>query len=247
MNDDALILYYYKDGLTERERREIDAALGCDKTLALRYDRLCRELDGLVDDTMTSPPPRALTRWHASIDRSARSQRSPARSSRTPFHVPSFMWGTAVTATLVIGVGLFLAGRQAPLPPDSTFGAAGGSENAIAIARTAVPAAFSRGLQVHLRESRQDIARLAVAEDTDQALLIANIIEQNRLFERAADLNNSPELARVLRAFEPVLLQLAANDLAPQDAESLRAQLAFELNVMLSKLGRDEPEESQSI
>jgi hypothetical protein len=48
--------------------------------------------------------------------------------------------------------------------------------------------------------------------------------------------NNAPNLARVLRAFEPILLQLASDDIAPQDMEALRKQLAFELKVMLTKL-----------
>ena len=73
-----------------------------------------------------------------------------------------------------------------------------------------------------------------------------HIIDQNRLFERAAEQNDSQKLARVLRAFEPVLLQLAAEDLAPEDAEALRAQLAFELNVMLTKLSRDTSKETHS-
>ncbi len=56
--------------------------------------------------------------------------------------------------------------------------------------------------------------------------------------ETVAERNDAPELARVLRAFEPILLQLAATDVAPEDAEALRAKLAFELNVMLTKLAR---------
>ena len=77
-------------------------------------------------------------------------------------------------------------------------------------------------------------------------MLVLRIIEQNRMFEIAAEHNNAPNLARVLRAFEPILLQLAANDLAPEDAEALRAQLAFELNVMLTKLASQPSDEQHS-
>jgi hypothetical protein len=56
------------------------------------------------------------------------------------------------------------------------------------------------------------------------------------MFERAAMQSNAQNLARVLRAFEPILLQLANEDIAPQDMEALRMQLAFELKVMLTKL-----------
>ena len=75
-------------------------------------------------------------------------------------------------------------------------------------------------------------------------MLILRIIEQNRLFESAANNSNSLKLARVLRAFEPVLLRLAADDLAPADAEALRAQLAFELNVVLTKLAAESSDDS---
>jgi hypothetical protein len=77
-------------------------------------------------------------------------------------------------------------------------------------------------------------------------MLVLRIIEQNRMFESAAANSDAPKLARVLRAFEPILLQLAANDLAPADAEALRAQLAFELNVMLTKLSAESSDDSHT-
>jgi DNA-binding FadR family transcriptional regulator len=58
--------------------------------------------------------------------------------------------------------------------------------------------------------------------------------------------NDSQNLARVLRAFEPILLRLAADDIAPEDAEALRAQLAFELDVMLTKLSRGSSNKTQT-
>jgi DNA-binding FadR family transcriptional regulator len=67
------------------------------------------------------------------------------------------------------------------------------------------------------------------------------------MFERAAEQNDSKDLARVLRAFEPILMRLAADDIAAEDAEALQAQLAFELNVMLTKLGRNVSEDTDTI
>jgi hypothetical protein len=107
-----------------------------------------------------------------------------------------------------------------------------------------IPVAFTRGLTVHLRDSRDQLS--AAATDSDRAQLVLQLIEQNRMFENAAEQNNAPQLARVLRAFEPILLRLAATDLAPEDAAALRAQLAFELNVMLTKLARDSSKETHS-
>ena len=107
-----------------------------------------------------------------------------------------------------------------------------------------IPVAFTRGLQVHLRDSQELLANMDSTDDS--TLLVLSLIEQNRLFESIADKNNAPKLARVLRAFEPILLQLAATDIAPEDAEALRAQLSFELNVMLTKLARETSNETHT-
>ncbi len=77
--------------------------------------------------------------------------------------------------------------------------------------------------------------------------LLAQIIDQNRMFERAAVNNNSHNIARVLRAFEPILLRLGSDDIAPEDAEALRAQLSFELAIVLTKLAQKPSEEPQTI
>ena len=68
--------------------------------------------------------------------------------------------------------------------------------------------------------------------------LIQDIVDQNRLFVRMAENNESRDLARVLRAFEPVLMRLAAEDVSPAEAERLLAQLQFELTIVLTKLSQ---------
>ncbi len=107
-------------------------------------------------------------------------------------------------------------------------------------------AVFSRVLQVHLRDTQESIASMPTGSGEGQAMLILQIIQQNRLFEQAAENNESENLARVLRAFEPILLQLVANDIAPADADALREQLAFQLKIMLTKLERDTSKDTQS-
>ncbi len=102
-----------------------------------------------------------------------------------------------------------------------------------------MPVVFQRSIQNYLRASEREITDLPMDAEADRLILILRLIEQNRLFEKAATQNNSPDLARVLRAFEPILVRLASDDIAPEDAEALRAQLSFELNVMLTKLTRD--------
>ena len=185
------------------------------------------------------PPAHVVEQWHGAIDEAAALERGRKPQARPSWHPGSFFWGAAVTAALAIGIGIGFV-----LSGDNGAPAQGPLIANLDPGPSATPAAFTRGLAVHLRDSRQQIASLD--DSTDPTLLILQIIEQNRMFESAAEHNNAPKLARVLRAFEPILLQLAANDIAPEDAEALRAQLAFELNVMLTKLANKPSDESHT-
>ena len=178
-------------------------------------------------------PTHVVHQWHDAIDEAAALERGREKKPEQHWHPTSFFWGVAVSAALAIGVGIgfFVSDGIDSLPDEETPLVAGNTTQP-----NVIPAAFTRGLQVHLRDSRQQLSSLD--QSTDSILLVLRIIEQNRLFETVAEQNDAPELARVLRAFEPILLQLAASDIAPEDAEALRAKLAFELNVMLTKLAR---------
>jgi hypothetical protein len=229
MNDDLLILYYYEDGLSDGERRRIGAALAADPALADRYAALCADLGRLADAEPVALPADVRRRLHATVDRLARpavaAREAPAR--RLAF-LP-FAWGAAIAAALTIGIAIGVFVRD-PGPPVATI--AGDP--------------FLRGMQVYLADTRHDISMLPADTQADRERLILQIVDQNRLFELAAERNDAHDLARVLRAFEPVLLRLANEDLAPEEAEALRAQLAFELGVMLTKLARDPSKESTS-
>ncbi len=181
------------------------------------------------------PPAHVVEQWHDAIDEAAALERG--RQAQRRWHPGSFFWGVAVTAALALGIGIgFVLDREAPVQQPGMAQLPSGTP--------AVPVAFTRGLALHLRDSREQLA--GIDDHADRTMLVLRIIEQNRMFEIAAEHNNAPKLARVLRAFEPILLQLAANDLAPEDAEALRAQLAFELNVLLTKLASQPSEEQHS-
>jgi hypothetical protein len=189
-----------------------------------------------------SPPDYLVHQWHHAIDQAAELERG-----RSQFNTPRWLshygsWGAGATAALAIGIAigwLLRDGNEAlPMPGNPALIVDAGQGNP-------VPPAFTRGLQVYLRDSQQQLANLS--NDGNTQLLVEKLIEQNRLFESAADLNHAPDLARVLRSFELILRQLAASDIAPEDAEVLRAQLAFELNVVLTKLAHDSSKDSLSI
>ena len=242
MNDETLTLYYYNDGLSTREREQVAHALATDSVVSERYQALCRELDGIVDTGAEKPPADMVQRWHDGLDRiiGMEVQATP----KPAVHSWSFLLGAAVTAALAVGVGIgiVLSGDDRAVTPVMEELVV---DNDVGNRRNS--SAFIRGLQVHLRESEQGLSALPASTDSDKTFLIMNIIEQNRLFERAAEQNDSDSLARVLRAFELVLVQLAADDVTPEDAEALRAKLLFELNVVLTKLAHDTSDEPQSI
>jgi hypothetical protein len=244
MNDDILTLYYYKDGLAESELLQVQSALEKDAALRARYEQLCKDLARLDAPDTVSIPADVTARWHDSIDRAARLERQRQQPAGRVLHTPSFAWGTVVTAALVVGIGLgfYLSEHRGPEPPIDP-----GMVVDVTPEMHSPSVAFARGLQVHLRESRQELAALPPDAGEERAMLIMHMIQQNRLFERAAEQSDAGDLARVLRAFEPILMRLAANDMAPEDAEALQAQLAFELNVMLTKLGKNASESTGPI
>jgi uncharacterized membrane-anchored protein YhcB (DUF1043 family) len=185
------------------------------------------------------PAPRHLVRqWHDAIDVAAALERGRTEPRPAAWRVGSVFWGMAVTAALLVGVAIgFLVAndvdRHGPLTTVE-----------YQLAPDAIPAAFTRGLEQHFRNSRDELSR--IDGDENSTTLVLRLIEQNRLFEVAAEKNNAPQLARVLRAFEPILLRLAATDIAPEDAQALRAQLSFELNVMLTKLATQSSDKTHS-
>lgn len=201
-------------------------------------DELDRQLVAAHKADTHRAPAHLKQQWHDAIDQAAALDRGRAEEPKPGWHPSSFFWGMAVSAALAVGVAIgFLAGdgnldSTPPMVVENTAQS------------NVIPAAFTRGLQHHFRNSQEQLAGINGSEDS--VMLVLRLVEQNRLFETAAEQNNAPQLARVLRAFEPILLQLAATDIAPEDAKALRAQLSFELNVMLTKLAKESSDETHS-
>lgn len=244
INEETLTLYYYNDELSDRRRRQVEAALTDDAALARQYAELCQNLNEWRNIEDEKAPSHLVQQLHNTIDRAARLESGKMERHGRSFHVTSFAWGAAATAALVLTfvAGMYFSDESAVHTLSDQLVADLPQERAMAI-----PTAFTRGLQVHLRQSQGDIASLSPEENGDRMFLLMQIVEQNRMFERAATQNNAPQVARLLRAFEPILLKLASDDITPEDATALRAQLAFELNVMLTKLARGTSEEAQTI
>ena len=244
MNEDKLLLHYYDDGLDPNERRAIDELLGADRATREDYAGLCRDLDAWRSPGDAIAPAGLEQRLRASLDAletprvaSLRPRLAPARSRRLAF-------GVAIAATLALGIAIGIlasSGDRADPLPSEPLAALGEP------ARTVVPVALKRGVREHLEQSRTELAALPGADRSERLRRIADIVRQNRLFAESAARGDSEDIARVLRAFEPALLRLAADDVSPADIQRARSQLEFELDVVVTRLGSRPSEVEDSI
>ena len=100
MNEDTLVLYYYKDGLSDRERRKVEAAINNDTAVARQYEAICQQLNEMDEHAVPAVPTHTVQRWHDSIDRAARQELRQAQRSAAPSRPFSFAWGGAVAAAV---------------------------------------------------------------------------------------------------------------------------------------------------
>ena len=215
ISDDDLLLYYYRDGLDATQRARIGTALAEQPELARRLHRLVAQLDTVADMPEVPVPPHIQQRWENALGRLA-----PAKSKPRLF--AAFHWQAAAAA--VVAVALLVTVQLLLRSPQ---------EQPIADA-TPVQSAYERGLRWHLASTEQGLAELNGAQPEERARLIATIVEQNRMYALAAERANEPQLARVLRAFTPILESLAVE---PGEASASEvAQLSFELRVMQARL-----------
>jgi hypothetical protein len=174
-------------------------------------------------------PARIQQRWQAAL--TARSRARPWFSGRKrpgPFRWQALAATVALLAILLtVWVSMKPASEQfareaAPTAPQA---AAGPAPETLA---------YERGLRWHLANTEQRLAKLDTAQPDERARLIDAIIEQNRMYALAADRANEPQLARVLRAFTPILESLT-DERRERSAADI-AQLSFELRVMQARL-----------
>lgn len=229
ISDDDLILYYYRDGLDDAERARIGTALAEQPELAQRLHRLVARLDAVAASPEVPVPAQFQKRWSAALEKAAliREVRQ-AESPRDRFRVVTWLSAAAVMV-LAISAVINVTRKE---PAELTAGTAQPSESAAA--NPAETSAYERGLQSHLANTERQLASLDNVTPEERERLINMIIDQNRIYARAADKAGEPQLARVLRAFSPVLESLRHGG---GDASGSVDQLAFELRVMQGRLG----------
>jgi hypothetical protein len=164
-------------------------------------------------------PAHIQQRWQAAL-----MARSRAR--------PSFRWQALAATVALLAILLTVWVSMKPAPDQVAGDAPSTSPRATGTAPETV--AYERGLRWHLANTEQRLAKLDTAQPDERARLIDAIIEQNRMYALAADRANEPQLARVLRAFTPILESLS--DERREASAGDIAQLSFELRVMQARL-----------
>lgn len=230
ISDNDLLLYYYRDGLERGERERIAAALSEDPELAARLHRLVAQLDAAAATPEVPVPEHVQRRWREALSRATATESAPEKKPRRELFSP-LRWqiATAVLASALLIVSVRVVMQSAPE----------GIETLSAPVPTAAvdtndPSAYERGLRFYLASTESQLATLDSASDEERAQLIETIIAQNRLYAVAAERAGEPQLARVLRAFTPILERLAEDDGDATAGE--RAQLNFEMKVMQARL-----------
>ncbi len=233
--DDDLLLYHYRDGLGAAERARIGAALAEQPELAHRLHVLVARLDAAADALPDVPvPPQVQQRWQAALD-DVGSTTQAARPGR------SFPGRWLAVAATVAGLAIVLAIFSAQPPVNHV---AGDALPAVAPSRDDA-SAYERGLTWHLASTERQIAGIGSATPEQRARLVETIVAQNRMYALAAERAGEPQLARVLRAFAPVLESLTHEG---SDNSANIAQLGFELRVIQGRLraGADAPNDQST-
>jgi len=234
ISDDDLILYYYRDGLPADERATIAAKLADDPELAKRFHGLTRRLDqAAAAPAREMPVPmKYQRRWAAALEEK-QSETPKERTERRRGLFANYALAYAMVAAAFVAIfSLWFVVYRMPTPSP-----------AVAVTAPANSSAYERGLKSHLASTEQQLASLESATPEERQRLVETIIEQNRIYALAAERAGEPQLARVLRAFSPVLESVAKGD---TNTSADVAQLAFELRVMQDRLATGRASKSQS-
>ena len=243
ISDNDLLLYYYRDGLDAVERERIATALSEQPELAARLHRLVARLDAAAMTPDVPVPEHVHQRWQAALSQAAAgstvASEKPQRQDHSKFRW-SFVAAAAAGVLLVVSLTLNLQTSRDGIVDSS-------SPTTIASATTDDSSAYERGLRLHLASTEVQLSTLDDASGEERARLIETIIAQNRLYAIAAERADEPQLARVLRAFNPVLERLAVD--RNNEASDEVAQLTFEMNVMQARLAaaRSNKSDAQSL
>lgn len=248
ISDEDLLLYYYRDGLDAADRARIGAALSEQPELAQRLHRLVARLDAAAATPDVPVPAHIQQRWQAALERAAEGHATREAPTRHRFFFDP-RWKAAAAAIAVVALVLTIQLTMPSSPNRTAEEAAPPATGTVASTNAAAKAAtpYERGLRWHLASTERQLTTLESATPDERARLVETIIAQNRMYALAAERAGEPQLARVLRAFVPVLEDLAREPAGPPS--SSLARLSFELRVIQARLkaDADKPSSAQPV
>jgi hypothetical protein len=228
ITDDDLLLYYYRE-LDATERARIGAAISSDPELSRRLHTLVARLDAAAAIPEVPVPAHTQQRWQAALERATTETRVAPK--RRVFTQPQWQAAAAAVAVVALVFGIQKVMQPSQTTPDNPIIASTPEATSAGAA-----SAYENGLKFHLASTERRLAALGDATPEERARLVETIIGQNRIYALAAERAGEPQLARVLRAFTPVLESVAGGGEA---TSSSIAQLGFELRVMQARLGAE--------
>lgn len=228
IREEDLLLYHYGEGLDTVQRAQIAAQLRDDPALTQRLRQLLADLEAVSSQSQVAAPAATRARWSAHLQAAAASE-TRRRRKRPIWGAPR--WGLVLATLAALGVGIRI-GSDLPMAPTMP--------EAIPLAATDLSASgsFERGLRLHLAQTERLLVGLDNSDAATRANLLGEVIEQNRLFARAAEAAKEDRLARVLRSFDALLMEMASESTDTAALQSNSDRLGFELAVMQTKLAQ---------
>jgi hypothetical protein len=229
IEDDELLLYYYRDGLSPERLAVVQTQLQSDPALQARWQQLQAQLKACAAPEFALPE--ALQkRLQKALAQRIETASHGAQVTTLATRNSTGYWSTALAATLVLGLGIVI-GRQSqqvspPLPMPFE----------LATVPIASPdQSFARTAELHLLATQRGLTQVTQAKPAERAALVQSLLESNRLHAHLAARAGDAELARLLRSFDAILRRMGERNASADDLAGRRAQLAFELEVMQTK------------
>ena len=235
MTDDELLLFHFSDGLTAERASEIQTALDRDANLRARLAQLRAHLADLSQTKDTTLPAAVQHRLQQKLRQLHAASQAPTRAAfwrasrpHSSWFLPAFAAGVGALTMWLYTQGL------APTPQPVAALPHNVSMPAQAQTQTQTQTMSLPALRAHLLQTQLLLASFDPNNSQERALL-GEIIAQNQNYAARAQQLGRADLARVLRALEPVLIEVE-NIKEPSARAALINQFEFEANSLQTKL-----------
>jgi len=257
--DNELILFHYRDGLSNERLVAIETELAASTELRARYEKLRTLLDATNREPVPEPAPDFEGRmWERVQARLAADMATPqsttANSASAPARLgqgrwrnrprPRSPWRLTLAAVAALVFVMFLAER---FNIDTLVEPVAGPQRAVLSRSDASQRVLAVEVSAHLRATESVLTSVMNSDsamlDSAASDLASTLAESNRMYALAAARSGNKPLAGFLTTLEPVLIELA-NPGRPgsiQDRQRLRdfvrsADFLFQVRALEARL-----------